>query len=85
MSLFNKKYRQSISPFYSDPIRSYSYLIRKLHMMHGVFLDFWVFFLDNSILSKLVIFLLIGDLGRMDEDGYFWIFGRTDDVLIIDG
>lgn len=54
-------------------------------MMHGVFLDFGGFFLDNSILSKLVIFLLIGDLGRMDEDSYFWIVGRTDDVLIIDG
>lgn len=54
-------------------------------MMHGVFLDFGGFFLDNSILSKLVIFLLIGDLGRMDVDGYFWIVGRTDDVLIIDG
>ncbi|XP_027036792.1 acyl-coenzyme A synthetase ACSM4, mitochondrial-like isoform X1 [Pocillopora damicornis] len=30
-------------------------------------------------------FFITGDLGRMDEDGYFWIFGRTDDVLIIDG
>ncbi|XP_066020634.1 acyl-coenzyme A synthetase ACSM4, mitochondrial-like isoform X2 [Pocillopora verrucosa] len=30
-------------------------------------------------------FFITGDLGRMDEDSYFWIVGRTDDVLIIDG
>ncbi len=27
----------------------------------------------------------IGDVGRNDEDGYFWIIGRTDDILFCDG
>jgi len=26
-------------------------------------------------------FLLTGDLGRRDEDGYFWFLGRSDDVI----
>ncbi|MGH6798867.1 MAG: AMP-binding enzyme, partial [Roseiarcus sp.] len=26
-------------------------------------------------------FLLTGDLGRQDEDGYFWFLGRSDDVI----
>jgi acyl-coenzyme A synthetase/AMP-(fatty) acid ligase len=26
-------------------------------------------------------YLLTGDLGRKDEEGYFWFFGRKDDVI----
>lgn len=25
--------------------------------------------------------LLTGDLGKVDADGYFWFFGRSDDVI----
>ncbi|XP_078364359.1 acyl-coenzyme A synthetase ACSM4, mitochondrial-like [Oculina patagonica] len=30
-------------------------------------------------------FYVTGDVGRKDEDGYFWIIGRTDDILFCDG
>ena len=28
---------------------------------------------------------LVGDAARLDEDGYFWIVGRTDDVINVSG
>jgi acetyl-CoA synthetase len=28
---------------------------------------------------------LVGDAARIDEDGYFWIVGRTDDVINVSG
>ena len=28
---------------------------------------------------------LVGDAARRDEDGYFWIVGRTDDVINVSG
>jgi acetyl-CoA synthetase len=28
---------------------------------------------------------LVGDAARLDEDGYFWIIGRTDDVINVSG
>ena len=28
---------------------------------------------------------IVGDAARRDEDGYFWVIGRTDDVLNVSG
>ncbi|XP_020612224.1 acyl-coenzyme A synthetase ACSM4, mitochondrial-like isoform X2 [Orbicella faveolata] len=30
-------------------------------------------------------FYITGDLGYKDEDGYFWIVGRTDDIIFVNG
>jgi acetyl-CoA synthetase len=35
--------------------------------------------------SKFPNIYLTGDVGRIDEDGYFWIQGREDDILNVAG
>ncbi len=40
---------------------------------------------QNTYWGKYPSIYLTGDMGRKDEDGYFWIQGRADDVLKVAG
>ena len=40
---------------------------------------------ENTYWSKFPGIYLAGDVSRVDEDGYFWIQGRADDVLNVAG
>ncbi|HEY8479850.1 MAG TPA: AMP-binding protein [Spirillospora sp.] len=39
----------------------------------------------ESYLTRFPGYYLTGDAGRIDEDGYVWVAGRTDDAVDVDG
>ena len=52
-------------------------------LMRGVYGDEKRFF--NTYFSRFPGYYTTGDSARMDEDGYFWLMGRMDDVLKVSG
>jgi acetyl-CoA synthetase len=52
-------------------------------LMRGVYGDPQRFY--NTYFTRFPGFYTTGDSARMDEDGYFWLMGRMDDVLKVSG
>ena len=45
---------------------------------------YWLSYWDDPAASKDLVrdgWIVTGDLGRRDEDGYFWFEGRADDMI----
>ena len=40
---------------------------------------------NHLVKARNCLFKWLGDVGFKDEDGYFWILGRTDDIIFVNG
>ncbi len=52
-------------------------------MLRGIYKDPERY--QNTYWGKYPAIYLTGDMGRKDEDGYFWVQGRADDILKVAG